>query len=272
MHKSTIFLAILAFFSITVLLESQVSKAPSIAANSLKANSEFFQTSTTVQKEPVLNQDLTKSNFSESQNQTEVLGESNDSTDSSDSNTEGSGFNAQFFKDFLKSNDSGLNQDDSKTSENSNLNQDLGNLQPVQKNESKILKYFAAIDIENLEISLDENQTQIFDVIDLSNENFSSFVNYKYTKSNSLMAKSTEITFEDNTKTDYFYTLMQAVIKSFDGVEINKNNQFQESFYINNPSKPFFVSLVIKDNNKIYCFSYHKDLHEKFKGFYEILL
>ena len=184
------------------------------------------------------------------------------------------GFNAEFFKDFLKSEETQPIKDEPQSLENSELNQNTSKTDSLEypKNQSKLLKFFAAIDIENLEISLDENQTQIFDVIDLSNEDFESFVNYKYTKLGSLMAKSTEVTFEDNIKADYFYTLMQAVIKSFDGIQINKNNQFQESFYINNPSKPFFVSLVIKDNNKIYCFSYHKDLHEKFKGFYEILL
>jgi len=249
MHKSTIFLAIFAFFSITILLENQFNAAPSVPVDNLQANSAFFQTSPNSKNDTKSN-DLKEDTQS---NQKDTL-----------SQTEQETFNAEFFKDFLKtpSQDDDKNQSISQTQEQTSKTQ-------IQ---SKLEKYFAAIDIQDLEISLDENQTLIFDTIDLSNEDFQSFQNFKYTKKNSLMAKGTEITFEDTTKASYFYTLMQAVTKSYEGIQINKNNQFQESFYINNPSKPFFVSLVIMDNNKIYCFSYHKDIHDKFKGFYEILL
>ena len=249
MHKSTIFLAIFAFFSITILLENQFNAAPSLAVDNLQANSAFFQTS------PDTLTDTKSNNLKEETQSTQK-----DSPKENEQET----FNAEFFKDFLKT----PNEDENQIQSNDQLQEQTSSM-PIQ---SKLEKYFAAIDIQDLEISLDENQTLIFDTIDLSNEDFQSFQNFKYTKKNSLMAKGTEITFENTTKASYFYTLMQAVTKSYEGIQINKNNQFQESFYINNPSKPFFVSLVIMDNNKIYCFSYHKDIHDKFKGFYEILL
>jgi len=260
MHKSTIFLAIFAFFSITILLESQFKAAPSAPASQLQANSAFFQTSNS--KDPEF-QDIESQNFqeqaSEQKNNDPQISQDSESLNSNQESKE-AGFNAEFFKDFLKSSD----QEES--------SQEEVLLSQTQEVESKLIKYFASIDIEDLEISLDQNQSLIFDTVDLSKEDFQSFNNYKYTKQNSLIAKGTEITFEDSQKADYFYTLLQAVIKSFEGIQINKNNQFQESFYINNPSKPFFVSLVIFDKQKIYCFSYHKDIHESFKGFYEILL
>ena len=260
MHKSTIFLAIFAFFSITILLESQFNTAPSAPANQLQANSAFFQTSSskTTELQDSQVQDFQEQALEQKNNDSKVSQDS----ESLNSNLEAKeeSFNTEFFKDFIKSSD----QKESSQEEVS--------LSKAQEVESKLIKYFASIDIQDLEISLDENQTLIFDTIDLSKEDFQSFKNYKYTKQNSLMAKGTEITFEDSQKADYFYTLLQAVTKSYEGIQINKNNQFQESFYINNPSKPFFVSLVIMDNQKIYCFSYHKDIHESFKGFYEILL
>ena len=260
MHKSTIFLAIFAFFSITILLESQFNTPPSAPATQLQANSAFFQTPNSKIKE---SQSSQIQNFQEqSSDQINADLEVSQNSDSSNPNQNSNevSFNKEFFKDFLKSSD----QEESSQQEV---------LAPkTQEVESRLLKYFASIDIQDLEISLDDNQSLIFDTIDLSKEDFLSFKNYKYTKQNSLMAKGTEITFEDSQKADYFYTLLQAVTKSFDGIQINKNNQFQESFYINNPSKPFFVSLVIMDNQKIYCFSYHKDIHDSFKGFYEILL
>lgn len=276
MHKSTIFLAILAFFSITILLESQLSSVPSAAVDQLQANSVYFQTPNTqitsnssdlqTNSDSLASKTKTDFNYNlESQN-TDSNPSQVDTIKSPNENQSEVKFNAEFFKDFLKSDsdDTSNTQSQDLTSQSTNLNQPTYN--------SNLEKFFASIDIQDLEISKDTNQTLIFDTLDLSQEKFQSFVNYQYTKQNSLVAKGTEITFQEAQEADYFFTLLQAVSKSYQGIEINKNNQFQDSFYINNPSKPFFVSLVIKDRTKIYCFSYHKDIHEKFKSFYEILL
>ena len=109
-------------------------------------------------------------------------------------------------------------------------------------------------------------------MIDTSSLTYTDIKHYIYQKEASLMAKASEVTFDDTMQASHSFTYIEAVAKSFAGIEINKNNQFQNSFYINNPSKPFQVNLVVQDQNKVYCFSYHTDLHEKFKGFYDILL
>ena len=230
MHKSTIFLTILAFFSVTFLLEQNYQ--PEINNTDLiSANSAYFQTNQSENKETNPNE-----------------------------SAEG------FFEDFIKT--SPEEKSENTKPEEKELSQDT---ELVTSRDSLVKKYFHAIAIDDLEIE-DWSQEKLFDVVSFEGVNSLDKYQYKFTKRGSKMAEVNELKFDDLIESNKAYSYIQAVALSFDGININKNNQFNDSFYINNPSKPYQVYLVIKKENRIFTFTYLKDLHESFKGFYEILL
>jgi len=264
MHKTTIFLTIFAFFSLTFLMEQKVGDKSSSSSDLLKANSVYFQSNSTTES------NTNEEDITQAESKIDHLNESLDESSKG------------FFDDFIKKeqepNQETTDQIDSKNQEDlsqsdSTVKQANDVNQPNQTSlsSSDIKKYFHAIDIDDLEI-LQVKQEKLFDVIDLNNLGIQNLYQYNFAKYNNKMAETTELAFEDSLTANKAYTYIKAVTLSFKGVEVNENNQFNDSFYINNPAKPFQVFLVIKKDNKVYAFTYLKEIHDKFKGFYEILL
>ena len=143
----------------------------------------------------------------------------------------------------------------------------------VFRPKSKFIMFLPSLYIDALNYFELDFDGKIFQTIDSSNFNAQTIYNIQLLQAKQEVAMVNELHFEDNSKAQFAFNIIQATASSFKQVDTNITNEFgSESFYINNPSKVDRAFLVIRQDNIIYALNYQREIHSALKDFFVTLL
>ena len=146
-------------------------------------------------------------------------------------------------------------------------------IKDVFRPKSKFIMFIPSLYLDALNYFEIDFDGKIFSTIDSSNLNANTIYNIQLLQNNNEVAIVNELHFDDTSKSQLAFNIIQATASSYNQVTTNVTNEFgSESFYINNPSKVDRAFLVIRHEKIIYALNYQRDLHSPLKEFYKTLL
>jgi len=143
----------------------------------------------------------------------------------------------------------------------------------VFRQKSKFIMFIPSLYLDGLNYFEVDFDGKIFSTIDSSNLNANTIYNIQLLQNNNEVAIVNELHFDDTSKSQLAFNIIQATASSYNQVQTNITNEFgSESFYINNPSRVDRAFVVIRHEKVIYALNYQRDIHSQLKDFYKTLL
>jgi len=138
---------------------------------------------------------------------------------------------------------------------------------------SRFIMFLPSLLIDSLNHFEIDFDGKLFSTIDTSRLGAQTIYNIQLLQKNTEFAIVNELHFDDISKAQLAYNIIQATADSYKQVQTNVTNEFgSESFYINNPSKVDRAFLVMRNDNIIYALNYLRNFHQPLKDFYPTLL